>query len=104
VERLIASAPKRALVTRQRLYLALKRGDAEALCWGDVFLDVLDPYIITRAETCKGKREHRIPIGADLAEELRRHRPANARPSDRVFKGVPGMDTFKYHRRVLQPF
>lgn len=95
IGRLIVNAPRRALVYKATFYLALRRGDAKALRWGDVFLDVLNPYVVTRAETCKGKREDRIPVRADLADELRRHRPVNAGPADRVFKRVPNMDTFK---------
>lgn len=85
----------RALVYKVTLYCQLRRADTEALKWDDVNLDVLPGYLVTRAETSKGKRDTRHPLRSDLAAELRAVRPADARPSDPVFPYVPGFKQFK---------
>ena len=95
LDRLIKVAGPRAILYRTTLYCQLRRADVASLRWCDVHLDVLPPYLVTRAETSKGKRTTRHPIRLDLANDLQTYRPEHATDSDKVFPAVPTMTTFK---------
>ncbi len=95
LDRLLATCGDRALCYKVTLYAMLRRADVRALRWGDVVLDRLNPYLTTRAETSKGKRETRHPIRADIARELEAIQPADARATDPVSPAVPSMKVYK---------
>lgn len=77
------------------VYCQLRRADAQAVTWGDVQLDVLNPYLVTRPETSKGKRETKHPLRRDLAAALRAFKPEGATDTDRVFPNLPSMKAYK---------
>ncbi len=88
------SGPRRLFYAVQ-LWTGLRVGDSEALEWRDVELEGERPCIRLRAATTKAKRADEIPLYPDLAAALRDAKPAFAQPTDRVFKTVPNLATFK---------
>lgn len=91
-EALIHAAPeRRQLLYKVAFYCGLRRGDLKALTWADVELDRLPAYLITHAQTSKGKRDTRHVLKPELAAEIRTARPKGARLMDRVFPSVPRM-------------
>ena len=95
-QRLLAVAGPRKIVYQTALCTGLRRGEMEALDWGDLALDTAAPVIKLRASTTKNKRAAVLPIYAKLAEELKRHRPALWSVSDCVFADIiPSMKVFK---------
>ena len=94
--RLLAVAGPRKVVYQTALCTGLRRGEMEALEWGDLDLDTAAPVIKLRASTTKNKRAAVLPIYAKLAEELKQHRPAVWLASDFVFADIiPSMKVFK---------
>lgn len=92
VGKLLAAAPaERALVYRVALAAGLRRGELEALQWGDLRLHAIRPCIQLRAEATKARRGDRVPLPATLAEVLRAERPADASDADQVFRCVPSL-------------
>ncbi len=90
VAKLLGVAPaERKIVYRVGLGLGLRRAEIEALKWGDLRLVAIKPYAQLRAEATKARRGDRLPISQTLAEDLRKHRPADASDNDRVFPIVP---------------
>jgi len=95
-QRLLAVAGPRKIVYQTALCTGIRRGEMEALEWGDLDLDTAAPVIKLRASTTKNGRAAVLPIYAKLAEELKRHRPASWAPSDSVFADtIPSMEVFK---------
>jgi len=92
---LLGVAPKRAMFYRVQMLSGLRVGELRALQWRDVDLDSDRPAIIPRAETTKSKRSDPIPLQTELADALRQMRPAFAQPTDRIFRTVPTLTTFK---------
>ncbi len=98
VDRLLAScSEKRRVCYLAVIYCQLRRADAEALTWGDVRLDLLTPYLVTRAESSKGKRDTKHPLRRDLADALRAYKPEGASDADPVFPRptLPTMEQYK---------
>lgn len=73
LERLLATCGDRALCYKTALYCQLRRADVRALRWADVDLDTLPPYLLTRAETSKGKRQSRSAV--QLASRVQKTAP-----------------------------
>jgi len=90
-EALLAAAGPRRLLYVVALRTGLRRGELEALQWGDVNLDAARPHIALRAAATKAKRGDTVPLRADVAAELRAACPADAKPGDNVFGRIPRM-------------
>ena len=77
------------------LWTGLRRSELKALVWGDVRLDTLPACIALRARTTKAKRGDTIALHPQIADALRRFRPADAKPSDAVLRAVPSMKVLR---------
>ncbi len=77
------------------IWAGLRRSEAAELRWGDLSLDSAVPHIKLRAETTKAGRGDTLALHPQLAETLRGHRPAAAKPSDRVVATVPNMNVVR---------
>lgn len=76
------------------LATGLRRAEVLDLRWGDVRLDSPTPFLKLRAKATKAKRADELPLRADVAVDLRKHRgPAD--DGDPVFLAVPDMDEHK---------
>ena len=105
VQVLLKTAPPyRRLVYLSALRTGLRHGELKSLQWGDVHLDDggRGAHIRLRAKTTKAKRADTLPLRADLADELRAARPANADPSAAVFPRVPYIETFHKDREAAR--
>jgi len=76
-------------------WTGLRRGELAALQWCDVRLDILPAKIVLRASTTKAKRGDSIALHPQIIDALRKHRPADAKPIDRVLRTVPGMKVLR---------
>jgi len=77
------------------LLSGLRWGEVAALEWRDFDgLETDDPWLRLRADTTKAGRADELPVNRGLAALLKAHRPAFARPTDRVFRSVPTRKTF----------
>ena len=92
---LAAVTGERQTVYRTALATGLRRQELVDLQWGDLHLDSPTPFILLRASATKSRRGDSIPLRQDLAAELRKLKPADARDLDRVFSAVPSIDEFK---------
>jgi len=88
--RLLSAAGPRSIVYRTALYTGLRRGELEKLEWRDLDLEASTPTFRARAATTKNGKEAKLPLDEDLARHLHRFKPAEAKPTDRVFKGLIG--------------
>ena len=77
------------------LWTGLRRSELRALTWGDIRLDSLPPKIVLRAATTKSKRGDSIALHPQIADKLREMRQADAKPTARVLRSVPGMKTLR---------
>jgi integrase len=94
--RLVALESVRRIVYLTALETGLRRGELEQLEWRDVNLDGPDPFLNVRRSTTKNHKPAPIPIDSELAEELRKIRPAETCPTKRVFAGrIPRMKRFR---------
>jgi len=92
VRKLLAAAGSRSLYYLVAVDTGLRRGEIEALCWGDMDLDGEAPVLTVRASTAKNRRQASIPLHAEMVTALRIARPASWGVGDRVFpKGLPRM-------------
>ena len=74
----------------------LRRGELEQLTWGDIRLDESAPYILARAGTTKNKKEERVALTDEIAEELASCRPDDPLPSSLVLpNGIRRMRDLK---------
>lgn len=76
-------------------FARLRRSEIKALLWRDIHLDTIPAKIALRAKTTKSKRADSVPLHAQLADELRRFRPADVLPDQRVVPTVPDMKAFR---------
>jgi len=96
IDRLLDVAGPRRMIYWTALTTGLRRSELKSLQWGDVRIgNVPAPYIQLRAIATKSRRADSIPLRADVADALVAARPTDWRSTDRVFKAIPGIDTFK---------
>ena len=86
---------ERRLVYLLGVWTGLRRSEIRQLTWGDIHLDCLPGKIVLRANTTKSKRADSLPIHPQLADELRRWKPAGATPSDNIVSTVPNMKVLR---------
>ena len=72
-------------------WLGLRRNEIAQLTWGDVHLDIMPPQVCLRADTTKSKRADVQMLHPQLAEELKKWKPKDAEPTDKVVSSVPSM-------------
>jgi len=89
-ERLLAVSGPRSIVYRTALFTGLRRGELEKLEWRDLDLNQSNPSYRARAQTTKNGKEAKLPLNDELAAHLRAFKPADAKPMDKVFKGLIG--------------
>jgi len=74
----------------------LRRAELEQLTWGDIHLDESAPYVLARASTTKNKKEERVALTDEIAEELASCRPDDPLPSSLVLpNGIRRMRDLK---------
>ncbi|MGH7997022.1 MAG: tyrosine-type recombinase/integrase [Opitutaceae bacterium] len=96
--RLFAVAGRYALGYQVLLYTARRWSEVHALVWGDLHLDVAEPFALFREGTTKDKDKCAVPLKAELVAELRLLRPADAKPTDRALRGhLANYDLFRKH-------
>lgn len=88
--RLLAVAGPRRVVYLAAWLTGLRRGELQALRWGDAHLEGDAPFLLVRAATTKNHEAEVVEVRDDLATELQTIRPADASPSSPVF-AVPQM-------------
>ena len=90
--RLLATTPMpRRAAYAVALYTGARRGELQALQWGDVILDNGAPILKLRACTTKNHQEAPIPLHSDVADLLRQMKPENADGAALVFGRLPRM-------------
>lgn len=97
-QRLVASSGPRSVLYRTALLTAYRRKTLYRLTWDRVDVDSDTPMIRPAVTTIKNRKEHPMPLRADLRLVLTELRPAIFRPSDRVFDGLlawRGLDDLK---------
>jgi integrase len=94
-QRLLDVSGERALAYYVVVNMGLRRGDGDALTWGDFELDGPNPCWISRAHVAKVPVETVLPLHPELAQALRDARPAHWQPNDKVFpNNLPSMHWF----------
>ena len=92
---LIESSPEsRKTVYLFLVYTGLRRAEAEALRWGHVHLGTANPHVELPASITKSGRAETVPLVAEVAEALERHRGGAGR-DEPVFERIPSMDVFR---------
>ena len=84
------------------VWTGLRRTEIKSLRWGDVDLDGAMAKIRLRAATTKSKRADVITVHPQLADELRRHRPFNAKDTDSVVTSDPDMKVMRADLKFAQ--
>ena len=92
---LIAGSKVHGLLYLVALRTGLRRSELKSLQWGDLFLDGPRPHIKLRATATKARRADSVPLRADVVAALLSARPANAGRTDKVFRMLPKMATFR---------
>ncbi len=96
VGRMLAAADEsRKLPYRVAMSIGLRRGELEALQWGDLKLIATAPRANLRAEATKAGRADRVALPQSLATDLRALRPVDATDADPVFPRVPTLYWWK---------
>jgi len=80
--RLVAASGIRAPVYLMAMHTGLRRSEIGELCWGDLMLDGVEPYMLVRASTTKNKRKVRRVLASELAAVLRSIRAETWRDGD----------------------
>jgi len=90
-DRLLKAAGPRRLVYLAALRTGLRRNELRTLQWGDLHMDPQErkPRITLRASVTKARRADTIPLRKDILRELRAVKPADAGPTDKVFRAIP---------------
>ena len=95
VRRLLAVAGENKAAYVTAVYTGLRRGELEALQWGDVKLDAVVPFLQVRASTTKNHKTAQVRLHSDVATVLRELRPSKPGEGDAVFKRVPRIYRFR---------
>jgi len=96
LRRLQAVSGRRWVVYLTAVTTGIRRGELEALEWGDFQIDQAPYSVRIRACISKNKRSVDLPLMELVAEELRKLRPDGVAPGAKVFKGwMPKMERFK---------
>ncbi len=72
-EQLVRLGRERTLIYKTLVYTGLRKGELASLTVADLHLDVEQPYAELAAKNAKSGRGARLPLRADLVEELRTH-------------------------------
>jgi integrase len=72
-ERLIRLGRERSLIYKTLVYTGLRKNELTTLTIGNVHLDAPQPYVEVAAKNAKSGRSARIPLRADLVQDLREH-------------------------------
>ncbi|MFW6108033.1 MAG: tyrosine-type recombinase/integrase [bacterium] len=89
--RAIRKGRQRRVVYMLAVWTGLRRGEIRELRWGDVQLDTAPGRITLRAQATKSKRADTLPLHPQLADVLRKWRPADAESGEKVVSTVPNM-------------
>ncbi len=96
LERLCAVSGRRRFVYRIAARTGIRRGELEEIERRDIHLETPLPFIVVRASISKNHKQAMQPLTPDAADALRELIPGDARPTDRVFKGlIPRMPRFR---------
>jgi len=95
IVRLLAVADWRRPLYITAIFSGLRRGELEALTWGDVHLEETPPYVVARASTSKNRREARLPLHPDVVASLRAVKPVSCDLASKVFPPMYRMWHFK---------
>jgi len=96
LQRLFAAVEKRRLAYQLLLYTGQRKSEVRALVWSDLHLDEPQPFVLFREDTTKDKDKRAVPLRQELAEELRRIKPADVEPTKKVFNRTwPTYDTLR---------
>lgn len=93
IRRLLAVAGPRRLFYAMQFWTGLRVGDPAALEWRDLDLD--RGWLRLRAATTESRRADELPLHRDLVQMLQDAKPKDVAPTDRVFRTVPRLATFK---------
>ncbi len=90
LRRLVSGSGARGVIYFTAARTGLRQEELRQLTWEDLRLDDEVPQVRVRAVCAKNKKEEHVPLVPEIAEALRRHRPADSGPEDLVFpNGVP---------------
>ena len=96
LDRLCAVSGRRGYVYRNAARTGIRRGELEEIELRDIHLETPLPFIVVRASISKNHKQAMRPLTPDAVDALRRLIPGDARPTDRVFKGlIPRMPRFR---------
>ena len=96
IARLLRHAGEYRLPILTATLTGMRRDEIDSLAWGDVKLDMQPPSMSLRAVTTKNGKVATFELRGNLAEELKKIRPAQAQPSDRVFpQKMPSMERLR---------
>ena len=94
-KKVVALGRERRMVYLTGTWTGLRRSELRALRWGDIHLDTVPAHIPLRKSTTKSKRADTLPIHSQLADELRKWKPADATANTPVFHAIPNMKAFR---------
>ena len=97
LNRLVMASGSRGLAYLLAASTGLRRGELNALIWGDLHLDEVEPFLVARAGTTKNRKTARLPLHPEMVEVLRMT-AAKTKPSPEMLvfpDGVPSMLWFK---------
>ncbi len=89
---LLAASGRRRLAYLFMVYTGTRKNEARSLVWEDI-RENGDGYTVrVRIETAKDKESRVIPLHPQLADELLKSKPSEAKPTDQVFDPFPSYD------------
>src|SRR5207248_1688497 len=87
LQRLLDVAGESRIGYLSAVHTGLRRAELKALLWGNITLEGKVPTFRLDGKFTKNKKAAYLPLHPDLAAQLRALKPADAKPSDPVFKG-----------------
>ncbi len=88
---------ERRLLYLLALHTGLRRGEINALCWGHLHLDGLNPFYALPAKSSKNRKEQPRPLHPELVAELKRQQATGGATVDAALfpDGVPSMSVIR---------